>query len=214
MWSFERKKQIMVAPENALPGRAEAMSVGGKHAVLNTALTSPYPAGAERILLGMGCFWGAEKVFWSQPGVYVTAVGYSAGYTPNPTYEEVCTGLTGHNEVVLVVYMPQLISTQAVLQLFWESHNPTTPMQQAADIGTQYRSGIYCFNQEQFEVALRSKSQYQTQLGDKNLITTEIQMAQAFYFAEPYHQQYLAKNPGGYCNLQTINKTGLPKFAP
>lgn len=212
MWSFERKKQIMVAPENALPGRLDAMPVRGVHAVLGCAMTGPYPAGTEQLLLGMGCFWGAEKVFWSQPGVYVTAVGYSAGYTPNPTYEEVCTGLTGHNEVVLVVYRPAQLSTQALLQLFWESHNPTTPMQQAADIGTQYRSGIYCFNPEQLESAQLSKSRYQTLLGDKNPITTEIQMAQVFYFAEPYHQQYLAKNPGGYCNLQTINKTGLPKY--
>jgi peptide-methionine (S)-S-oxide reductase len=212
MWSFERKKQIMVAPEHALVGRAEAMPVRTAHAVLARPLTGPYPEGCEQLLLGMGCFWGAEKVFWAQQGIHVTAVGYSAGYTPNPTYEEVCTGLTGHNEVVLVVYFPQQISTQAVLQLFWESHNPTTPMQQAADIGTQYRSGIYCFNAEQLAAAQLSKSRYQTLLGDKNQITSEIQMAQAFYFAEPYHQQYLAKNPGGYCNLQTITKTGLPKY--
>jgi peptide-methionine (S)-S-oxide reductase len=160
----------------------------------------------------MGCFWGAERVFWALPGVYVTAVGYSGGYTPNPIYEEVCSGLTGHNEVVLVVYRQSQVSFEDLLRVFWQSHNPTTPMQQANDIGTQYRSGIYCYEPQQLAAAQASQEQYQALLGAELAITTEIKMADAFYFAEPYHQQYLAKNPGGYCNLQTVAKTGLPKF--
>jgi len=214
MWSFERKKQQMVSPQAALPGRAEAMPIKGPHAVLGRSLAPPYPSQCQQILLGMGCFWGAERVFWNLPGVYVTAVGYSAGFTPNPLYEEVCTGLTGHNEVVLVVYSPAELSTAALLQVFWQNHNPTTPMQQANDIGTQYRSGIYCYDAPQLAAAEESKRQYQTLLGEQLPITTEIKMAEAFYFAEDYHQQYLAKNPGGYCNLQTVAKTGLPKFTP
>ncbi|HEY6529514.1 MAG TPA: peptide-methionine (S)-S-oxide reductase MsrA [Cellvibrionaceae bacterium] len=212
MWSFERKKQQMVSPEAALKGRADAMPVQGVHAVLGRSMTAPYPPGSERILFGMGCFWGAERVFWSHPQIYVTAVGYSGGYTPNPIYEEVCSGLTGHNEVVLVVYQPEEISFVKLLELFWQSHNPTTPMQQANDVGTQYRSGIYCFNDAQLQAALDSKKRYQELLGEQMPITTEITTAQAFYFAEPYHQQYLAKNPGAYCNLQTVAKTGLPTF--
>ncbi|RYZ93267.1 MAG: peptide-methionine (S)-S-oxide reductase MsrA [Moraxellaceae bacterium] len=212
MWSFERKKKQMVSPEAALPGRSDTMPIQGVHAVLGRAMSAPYPPGSECVLFGMGCFWGAERVFWSLPEIYVTAVGYSGGYTPNPIYEEVCSGLTGHNEVVLVVYEPEKISFVKLLEFFWHSHNPTTPMQQANDIGTQYRSGIYCFNDVQLQAALESRTRYQELLGEQMPITTEIKMAQAFYFAEPYHQQYLAKNPGGYCNLQTVAKTGLPTF--
>jgi peptide-methionine (S)-S-oxide reductase len=212
MWSFERKKQQMVSPEAALPGRKEAMPVEGRHTVLGIPLTPPYPGDCQQILFGMGCFWGAERVFWALPGVYVTAVGYSGGYTPNPIYEEVCSGLTGHNEVVLVVYRQSQVSFEDLLRVFWQSHNPTTPMQQANDIGTQYRSGIYCYEPQQLAAAQASQEQYQALLGAELAITTEIKMADAFYFAEPYHQQYLAKNPGGYCNLQTVAKTGLPKF--
>lgn len=212
MWSFERKKQQMVSPEAALPGRTDAMPVTAQHTVLGTALTPPYPSDCEQILFGMGCFWGAERVFWALPGVHVTAVGYSGGYTPNPLYEEVCSGLTGHNEVVLVVYRPSQLSLEDLMRLFWQSHNPTTPMQQANDIGTQYRSAIYCYTPEQLAAAQASQQHYQALLGAGLAITTEIKMATAFYFAEPYHQQYLAKNPGGYCNLQTVAKTGLPKF--
>ncbi|HMW70709.1 MAG TPA: peptide-methionine (S)-S-oxide reductase MsrA [Cellvibrionaceae bacterium] len=214
MWSFERKKQQMVSPEAALPGRTEAMPIKGQHSVLGLPLTPPYPSECQQILFGMGCFWGAERVFWNLPGVHVTAVGYSGGYTPNPLYEEVCSGLTGHNEVVLVVYRPRDVSVEQLLQVFWQSHNPTTPMQQANDIGTQYRSGIYCYEQAQLAAAQASKEQYQALLGEQLAITTEIKMAEAFYFAESYHQQYLAKNPGGYCNLQTVAKTGLPTFEP
>ncbi len=212
MWSFERKKHQMVSPEAALPGRKEAMPVEGQHTVLGIPLTPPYPGDCQQILFGMGCFWGAERVFWALPGVYVTAVGYSGGYTPNPIYEEVCSGLTGHNEVVLVVFRQSQVSFEDLLRVFWQSHNPTTPMQQANDIGTQYRSGIYCYEPQQLAAAQASQEQYQALLGAKLAITTEIKMADAFYFAEPYHQQYLAKNPGGYCNLQTVAKTGLPKF--
>ncbi|MEY4589859.1 MAG: hypothetical protein RL497_1935 [Pseudomonadota bacterium] len=213
MWSFERKKQQMVTPDAALKGRDEKMPVPPEHAVLKRSMHSPYPADCQRILLGMGCFWGAEGVFWPLPGVWVTAVGYSAGFTPNPTYEEVCSGLTGHNEVVLVVYQPEHLTLEALLAIFWQHHNPTTPMQQANDIGTQYRSGIYCFNDAQLETAEKTKNRYQALLGEEKSIITEIKMADEFYFAEPYHQQYLAKNPGGYCNLQTIKKTGLPVFS-
>lgn len=212
MWSFERKKQQMVSPEAALPGRKETMPVEGRHTVLGIPLTPPYPGDCQQILFGMGCFWGAERVFWALPGVYVTAVGYSGGYTPNPIYEEVCSGLTGHNEVVLVVYRQSQLSFEDLLRVFWQSHNPTTPMQQANDIGTQYRSGIYCYEPQQLAAAQASQEQYQALLGAELAITTEIKMADTFYFAEPYHQQYLAKNPGGYCNLQTVAKTGLPKF--
>ncbi len=213
MWSFERKKQQMVSPEAALKGRDEAMLIQGLHAVLGRPIAPPYPSHCQLILFGMGCFWGAERVFWSLPGVYVTAVGYSGGYTQNPIYEEVCSGLTGHNEVVLVVYSPAEVSLEALLKVFWQSHNPTTPMQQANDIGTQYRSGIYCYDQAQLSAAQASQQSYQGRLGETKLITTEIKMADAFYYAESYHQQYLAKNPGGYCNLQTVAKTGLPPFA-
>jgi peptide-methionine (S)-S-oxide reductase len=212
MWSFERKKQLMVTSEAALKGREQGMVLTAEHAVLKRSMLAPYPEGCQSILFGMGCFWGAERIFWSLPGVWVTAVGYSAGFTPNPMYEEVCSGLTGHNEVVLVVYQPEQISTDELLRIFWEHHNPTTPMQQANDIGTQYRSGIYAFNPAQLDAAVISKAHYQTLLGVQLPIITEIKMADRFYFAETYHQQYLIKNPGGYCNLQTVNKTGLPGF--
>lgn len=212
MWSFERKKLQLPTVATALPGRAKAMEMSGLHSVLHVPLTPPYPAFCEQVLFGMGCFWGVERLFWQQAGVFVTAVGYSGGITPNPTYEEVCSGNTGHNEVVLVVYDPSVIPFGDLLRLFWQNHNPTTGMQQANDIGTQYRSGIYTFQADQLEAALASREQYQLQLGVDKLITTEITAAGPFYFAEPYHQQYLVKNPGGYCNLQSFSKTGLPSY--
>lgn len=212
MWSFERKKQQMVSRDLALPGRAEPMPVRTPHAVLGVGLNPPYPADCQPILFGMGCFWGAERVFWTLPGVHLTAVGYSGGFTPNPLYEEVCSGLTGHTEVVLVVYRPSQLPVEDLLRLFWQSHNPTTPMQQANDIGTQYRSAIYCYDAAQLQAAQDSKHHYQAQLGEQLPISTEVDRAGEFYFAEAYHQQYLAKNPGGYCNLQTVAKTGLPHY--
>lgn len=199
-------KDKMPKPDQALPGREQAMTISSEHFILGSALKPPYPDGSESIVLGMGCFWGAEKRFWSLPGIVTTAVGYSAGFTPNPSYEEVCSGLTGHNEVVLVVFNPAEISLDAILKVFWESHNPTQGMQQGNDRGTQYRSGIYYSNAEQQRQAEASKAQYQTalkqQLGQGvDPITTEIISVGDFYFAEEYHQQYLAKNPNGYCGL-------------
>jgi len=192
-------------PEQArsLPGRAEKMLVPSSHAVLGTPLEPPYPDGLERALFGMGCFWGAERKFWQTPGVYTTAAGYAGGSTPNPTYREVCTGLTGHAEVVLVVFDPAAISYESLLRLFWENHDPTQGMRQGADIGTQYRSAVYCFDDRQREAAERTRETYQRALkiADRGKITTEIAGAPPFYFAEEYHQQYLAKNPGGYCSL-------------
>ena len=173
-------------------------------------MLSPYPPATETIILGMGCFWGVERLFWQQPGVYITAVGYSAGFTPNPSYEEVCSGATGHNEVVLIVYQPAEISCAELLRLFWENHNPTAGMQQANDVGTQYRSGVYTTTDEQLALALASKAEYQQKLPAGKTITTEILPAREFYFAEACHQQYLAKNPGGYCNMQSLAKTGFP----
>lgn len=196
-------KLQMPTPEQALPGRAVPMDVANKHAVNGAPIKPPFPASYEQILFGLGCFWGAERKFWQQPGVYTTAVGYSAGYTPNPTYEEVCTGLTGHNEVVLVVFNPQEVSLSRLLKIFWESHNPTQGMRQGNDRGTQYRSGIYWFNSQQCELASQSRAVYQAALSENNMagITTEILPASEFYYAETYHQQYLHKNPGGYCGL-------------
>ncbi|MGF1515568.1 MAG: peptide-methionine (S)-S-oxide reductase MsrA [Elainellaceae cyanobacterium] len=197
------KKAEMPAPENALPGRDAAMPVPEKHFVNGAALKPPYPDGMKLAMFGLGCFWGAERCFWQQEGVYTTAVGYAAGYTPNPTYREVCSGATGHNEVVRVVFDPSAISYADLLKVFWESHNPTQGMRQGNDSGTQYRSGIYTYSEEQRQLAEASKATYQEQLNaaGHGTITTEIVEAPEFYFAEDYHQQYLAKNPGGYCGL-------------
>jgi len=202
---FFRKKPQLPTADTALAGRTEVIAVPDSHSVLGYSLQPPYPEGSQQLLLGLGCFWGAEKRFWSLPGVITTAVGYSAGFTPNPTYEEVCSGQTGHNEVVFVVYDPEVISTLEILATFWASHNPTQGMRQGNDRGTQYRSGIYYFTQEQQMIAESSQQQYQQnihdQLGGGLNITTEVLPATVFYFAEAYHQQYLAKNPNGYCGL-------------
>lgn len=203
MWSFVRKNPVMPTPSEALPGRPGPIPTAKHHFVNRQPLQPPYPEGAERALFGLGCFWGAERVFWQAPGVHVTAVGYAGGLTPNPTYEEVCSGLTGHNEVVLVVFDPARTSFEALAKLFWESHNPTQGMRQGNDVGTQYRSGIYVFSEEQRRIAEAGRAAYGKVLAAKGFdaITTEVVDAPAFYFAEEYHQQYLAKNPGGYCGL-------------
>ena len=187
----------------ALPGRAERVAVPAAHHVNGNPLQPPFPAGLQQALFGLGCFWGAERRFWQQPGVWSTAAGYAGGHTPNPTYEEVCSGLTGHTEVVLVVFDPQQTSFAALLKVFWEAHNPTQGMRQGNDIGTQYRSAIYCFDADQRAAAEASQAQFQAELAKAGLgaITTEIADAPPFYYAEAYHQQYLAKNPGGYCGL-------------
>ena len=200
---FFDKKTKMPKREEALPGRAERMTVPETHFVNGARLTPPFPEGLQRAMFGMGCFWGAEKKFWTLPGVYTTAVGYAAGYTPNPTYGEVCTGMTGHNEVVLVVFDPARTSYGEMLKAFWENHDPTQGMRQGNDVGTQYRSGIYYFDDAQRQEAERSRDAYQRQLAAAGYaaITTEILPAPEFYYAEEYHQQYLAKNPGGYCGL-------------
>ena len=197
------KKTSLPTPEEALPGRSEVMPVPEKHYVNGTPLQPPFPDGMETALFGLGCFWGAERKFWQQPGVYTTAVGYAGGLTPNPTYQEVCSGMTGHNEVVLVVYDPKKISYGELLKLFWEAHNPTQGMRQGNDVGTQYRSGIYVYSPAQRELAEQSRDAYQAALKEKGYggITTEILEAPTFYYAEEYHQQYLAKNPNGYCGL-------------
>lgn len=201
--SFLTKKYEMPRAENALPGRDQPMLVAPRHAVLDAPLIPPFADNAELAIFGLGCFWGAERRFWQQPGVISTAVGYSAGYTPNPTYEEVCSGLTGHNEVVLVVFDPKRISYDELLKVFWESHNPTQGMRQGNDRGTQYRSGIYTCNDEQHQRAKESRVHFQQRLNEQGMadITTEIIHASEFYYAEDYHQQYLHKNPGGYCGL-------------
>ena len=213
MWMALRKKAEMPAREHALPGRAEKMPVPEAHFVNGRALTPPFPAGLERAIFGLGCFWGAERCFWQLKGVYVTAVGYAGGYTPNPSYEEVCSGLTGHTEAVLVVYDPKLISYDALLKAFWESHDPTQGMRQGNDVGTQYRSAIYWTSPEQKRRAEASRDAYQQALGraGRGAVTTEIGEAGEFYYAEDYHQQYLAKNPGGYCGL---GGTGVSCPAP
>lgn len=200
---FARKKAVMPTPEEALVGRAQAIATAERHYVHSAPLKSPYPAGTEQVLLGLGCFWGAEKLFWKLPGVHVTAVGYAAGFTPNPTYEEVCSGRTGHNEVVLVVYDPAKITFDALLKVFWEGHDPTQGMRQGNDVGTQYRSGIYVTSEAQRAAAIASRDTYAAALAAKGFgpVTTEILPAPEFYFAEAYHQQYLAKNPHGYCGL-------------
>ncbi len=206
IFGFGKKLTIPTATD-ALPGRAEAMPVPAKHYVNGNPLKPPFPEGMETLVVGMGCFWGAERKFWQQEGVFTTAVGYAGGVTPNPTYNEVCSGMTGHNEVVLVVFDPQVISYESLLQLFWESHNPTQGMRQGNDAGTQYRSGIYVYSEQQKQLAEASKDKYQQALTSAGYgtITTEIVDAQPFYYAEEYHQQYLAKNPGGYCGLGGTN---------
>jgi peptide-methionine (S)-S-oxide reductase len=201
MWS--RKPNSIPNADEALPGRAEPMAVPDAHFVNKHRLTPPFPEGLERAMFGMGCFWGAEQKFWQLNGVYTTAVGYAAGHTPNPTYREVCSGMTGHAEVVLVVFDPKKIAYDDLLKVFWESHDPTQGMRQGNDVGTQYRSGIYYDNDEQRRAAERSREAYQQRLIEAGYdpITTEIRTAPQFYYAEDYHQQYLAKNPDGYCGL-------------
>ena len=201
MWG--RSKSEMPARESALPGRAQKMKVPAAHHVNHARLEPPFPAGHELALFGMGCFWGAERKFWELPGVTSTAVGYAAGFTPNPTYEEVCSGRTGHNEVVLVVFDPAKTSYETLLKTFWENHDPTQGMRQGNDVGTQYRSGIYVYSPEQRRLAEASRDAYQQQLTKARYgpITTEILDAPEFYYAEDYHQQYLAKNPWGYCGI-------------
>ena len=206
---FRHKKTTLPNPEQALPGRPDAIIEPGPHFVSGHPMAGHHPEHLRPALFGMGCFWGAERRFWQQPGVWVTAVGYAAGHTPNPTYEEVCSGLTGHNEVVWLLYDPGQTSYHALLALFWSSHDPTQGMRQGNDRGTQYRSGIYCYDDPQVREAELSRQRYQETLGAAGLgtITTEILPAPTFYYAEAYHQQYLAKNPNGYCGL---GGTGLP----
>jgi peptide-methionine (S)-S-oxide reductase len=200
---FSSKKLRMPSPDEALRGRATRMPVAGTHFVNGNRIIEPLPDGMQRAMFGMGCFWGAERKFWQTPGVYSTAVGYAAGHTPNPTYEEVCSGQTGHNEVVLVIYDPAQVTYDKLLSVFWESHDPTQGMRQGNDAGTQYRSGIYTFGPEQAAAAEASKAMYQQRLqaAGHGEITTEVVEAPEFYYAEDYHQQYLGKNPGGYCGL-------------
>ncbi|MGK7926772.1 MAG: peptide-methionine (S)-S-oxide reductase MsrA [Spirulina sp.] len=199
---FDHKTK-MPSPEEALPGRSQSMPVPDKHFVNGNSLKPPFPEGLETAMFGMGCFWGAERKFWQEEGVFTTAVGYAAGFTPNPTYREVCSGRTGHNEVVYVVFDPKVISYERILKVFWESHDPTQGMRQGNDVGTQYRSGIYVYSEVQKQLAEASRETYQKALNEAGYgeITTEILDAPEFYYAEDYHQQYLAKNPGGYCGL-------------
>lgn len=208
------KPATIPSPAEALPGRSEPMPVPAQHFVNGNSLKPPFPDKMKTAMFGLGCFWGAERKFWQLDGVYSTAVGYAAGHTPNPTYQEVCTGMTGHNEVVLVVYDPDKISYEDLLKVFWESHNPTQGMRQGNDRGTQYRSGIYVYSQEQKQLAEASKEAYQQELNKAGYdqITTEILDAPEFYYAEDYHQQYLAKNPNGYCGLGGVN-VACPAFA-
>ena len=200
---FGAQKSKMVEPERALAGRAQEMAVPERHFVLGTPLKEPFPDGLERIVVGMGCFWGAERKYWEADGVYTTAVGYAGGYTPNPSYEEVCSGRTGHTEVVLAVFDPTVTSYEAMLKIFWEAHDPTQGMRQGHDVGTQYRSAVYVHTPEQREAALASRDAYNKALRDAGYgeITTEVVEAGPFYYAEDYHQQYLAKNPSGYCGI-------------
>ena len=197
------RKTDMPSSQEALPGRDEVMQVPEKHFVNGNRLQGPFPDGLQQAMFGMGCFWGAERKFWEAPGVYSTAVGYAGGYTPNPDYKEVCSGMTGHNEVVLVVFDPETTSYDELLKVFWEAHDPTQGMRQGNDVGTQYRSGIYVYDELQRSHALASRDNFQARLRacGYNTITTEIIDAPLFYYAEDYHQQYLAKNPGGYCGL-------------
>ena len=199
---FAQKSEV-VSADQALPGRPEPIPVPDRHYVLGTPLEPPFPEGYERAVFGMGCFWGAERMFWQAPGVYTTAVGYAGGTTPNPTYREVCSGMTGHAEVVLAVFDPAETSYDEMLRIFWEGHDPTQGMRQGNDVGTQYRSAVYAESDEQLAAAERSKQMFQEALSAKGFgeITTEIRGAQPFYYAEDYHQQYLAKNPSGYCGV-------------
>jgi peptide-methionine (S)-S-oxide reductase len=203
MWPFMRDKLVVLRPEECLPGRTEPMPIPERHFVNGHPLAGPYPEGMQKAVFGLGCFWGAERVFWQASGVWVTAVGYAGGSTPNPSYEEVCSGLTGHTEAVLVIYDPKETSYEALLKLFWESHDPTQGMRQGNDVGTQYRSAIYTFSPEQAAAAEASRDAYQARLSGSGYgnIMTEIREAPPFYFAEDYHQQYLAQNPRGYCGL-------------
>jgi peptide-methionine (S)-S-oxide reductase len=203
MFLFQRHKTEMVAAEDALAGRDATMPVPERHDVLGTPITPPFPEGYESLVVGLGCFWGAERIFWQLPGVYTTAVGYAGGFTKNPTYEEVCSGRTGHDEVVLVVWDPAKISREEILRAFWEGHDPTQGMRQGNDVGTQYRSAIYVSSPEQRASAEATRDAFQRELTEAGYgeITTEIADAGPFYYAEPYHQQYLAKNPNGYCGL-------------
>ena len=198
-----RKKAVMPTRDEALPGRSTPLQVPEKHFVNGHRIKPPFPVGLREAVFGMGCFWGAERLFWQLPGVYSTAVGYAGGYTPNPTYEEVCTGSTGHTEVVKVIYDPEKIDYEDLLKIFWESHDPTQGMRQGNDVGTQYRSAIYVLDEEQRRTAEESKRAYQARLSaaGKGEITSEIADAPVFYYAEDYHQQYLAKNPDGYCGI-------------
>ena len=209
----------MPSPAEALPGRSRPLVVAATHAVTGARTVPPFPDGTELAMFGMGCFWGAERLFWQAPGVVSTQVGYAGGYTPNPTYEEVCSGMTGHTEVVRVVFDPKRVGYAEILRLFWENHDPTQGMRQGNDSGTQYRSAIYCYGQAQRDAAERSKSEYQPALSraSHGAITTQIAAAPEFYYAEDYHQQYLAKNPWGYCGLGGTGvacPTGLAEAAP
>jgi peptide-methionine (S)-S-oxide reductase len=203
MFLFSREKTRMPKPEEALPGRKAEMPVPAQHFVNGNPLKPPFPAGIELAMFGMGCFWGAERMFWQAPGVYSTAVGYAAGFTPNPSYEEVCSGKTGHNEVVLVAFDSKKTSYEQMLKTFWENHDPTQGMRQGNDVGTQYRSGIYIYSPEQRKLAEMTRDAFQGVLakGGYGRITTEILDAPTFYYAEDYHQQYLAKEPNGYCGI-------------
>jgi len=203
MFFRRRDKTAMPSKNEALPGRQQKIDTSEVHFVNGNRLKQPYPQGMEKVLFGLGCFWGAERIFWQIDGVYVTAVGYAAGLTPNATYEEVCSGKSGHNEVVMVVFDPKIITFEALLKKFWESHDPCQGMRQGNDIGTQYRSGIYVYSQTQMDASLASRATYQKALDAQNRgqITTELLSDVDYYFAEEYHQQYLAKNPGGYCGL-------------
>ena len=203
MFGFAKKLSSLLPASSTLPGRAQKMEVPARHFVNGNRLEAPFPEGLRLAQFGLGCFWGAERKFWEIPGVYSTAVGYAGGETKNPTYEEVCSGMTNHTEAVLVVYDPKKVSYEELLKVFWESHDPTQGMRQGNDRGTQYRSAIYCYGDEQKRAALASRDAFQNELKKKNYgpITTEIREAPTFYYAEDYHQQYLAKNPGGYCGL-------------
>ncbi len=206
-WLGLGKKATMPKPEEALPGRKAEMPLENVHYINGNPLKPPFPEGMKTAMFGLGCFWGAERKFWQLEGVYSTSVGYAAGYTPNPTYQEVCSGMTGHNEVVLVVYDPKIINYNQLLKVFWESHDPTQEMRQGNDVGTQYRSGIYTYSEEQKQQAEESRKMYQKALSDSGYgqIATEILDAPSFYYAEDYHQQYLEKNPNGYCGLGGTN---------
>jgi len=203
MFSFMKKMTKLLPASSTLPGRNQAMAVPAKHFVNGHPLKGPFPAGLQQAVFGMGCFWGAERLFWQRPGVYSTAVGYAGGETKNPTYEEVCSGMTNHAEVVLVVFDPKVVSYEELLKVFWEGHDPTQGMRQGNDAGTQYRSAIYACGDEQLKAAQRSKEMFQQALTKKGFgtITTEVRPAPEFYYAEDYHQQYLGKNPAGYCGL-------------